>query len=159
VFVIEVMGRNTGHLALETALACGAEYVVIPEVAYKSRELLQKIKAGIRRGKAGSIVVVAEKDNPGHAFGISKQIEKAIHREVRTLILGHLQRGGSPTMTDRNIASQFGAKAVEMVVKKKNKLMVGVRNGEIVATPFTKALKARKKPKRELMKLIDILSI
>ena len=159
IFVIEVMGRNTGHLALETALAVGAEFVVIPEKSVDKRKLISKIQIGIERGKAGSIVIVAERNRPGWALELSKSIQKYVKRDVRTLVLGHLQRGGAPTSTDRNIGAQFGSKAVELVIKGKSGLMVGIHYGHAQAVPFSKVFGRRRPVNLEMLKLVDQLSI
>lgn len=159
VFVIEVMGRNTGHLALETALAVGAEFVVVPEVKLNLQSLIKKIQAGIDRGKAGSIVIVAEADEPGRAFPISATIEKKIKRDVRTAILGHLQRGGSPSCRDRNLASRLGSSAVEFLIKGKNRFMVGSISEHVKATALTDVVKGRRRADLNDFKLVNILSI
>lgn len=158
VFVVEVMGRNTGHLAIETALAVGAEFVDIPEIPFKAKDLIEKIKAGIVRGKTGSIVIMGEREQPGHALQLAKVIAKGIKRDVRAAILGHLQRGGSPTMSDRNLGSRFGARAVELLIEGKTKLMVGVRCGEMVEVPFSQVVGRRRKADLRRLKLVDILS-
>lgn len=159
VFVIEVMGRNTGHLALETALAAGAEFVVVPEVKFNLKSLIKKIQAGIDRGKSGSIVIVAEADLPGRAFPISKSIQKFIRRDVRTAILGHLQRGGSPSSRDRNLASRLGSRAVEYLAGGSSRIMVGMKNGKVVARSLDLAIKSRRHADLSDLKLMNILSI
>jgi 6-phosphofructokinase 1 len=159
VFIVEVMGRNTGHLALETALAVGAEFVVIPEAPLKPKSLIAKIQAGIERGKAGSIVIVAERHEPGNAIALSQLIKKHIKRDVRAAILGHLQRGGSPTSTDRNLASSLGARAVELILKGQNRVMVGLRCDEVHHVPFSEVLGRRRRSDLKMLKLVDMLSI
>lgn len=159
VFVIEVMGRNTGHLALETALAVGAEFVVIPEAPLKTKSLIQKIQDGVNRGKTGSIVIVAERDRPGWALVLAEIIEKSVKRDVRAAVLGHLQRGGSPTSRDRNLASRLGSRAVELIIKNKTRVMVGSHFEEIVETPFSKVIGRRRSANLEKLRLVDMLSI
>lgn len=159
VFVIEVMGRNTGHLALETALAVGAEFVVIPEAPLKTNNLIKKIQEGVNRGKTGSIVIVAEKDRPGWALVLAEIIEKSIKRDVRAAVLGHLQRGGSPTSRDRNLASRLGSRAVELILKNKTRVMVGSHCDEIVETPFSQIIGKRRPANLEKLRLVDMLSI
>jgi 6-phosphofructokinase 1 len=159
VFVIEVMGRNTGHLALETALAVGAEFVVVPEVKFNLKGLVKKIQAGIDRGKTGSIVIVAEADQPGRAFPISKSIQKHIKRDIRTAILGHLQRGGSPSCRDRNLASRLGSAAVEFLIEGKNRFMVGFHSEAVKASALSEAVKGRRRANVDDFKLVNILSI
>jgi 6-phosphofructokinase 1 len=159
VFVIEVMGRNTGHLALETALAVGAEFAVIPEAPLKTKNLIAKIREGVNRGKTGSIVIVAEKDRPGWALVLAEIIEKSIRRDVRAAVLGHLQRGGSPTSSDRNLASRLGARAVELIIKGESRVMVGSCCGEIVQSTFAQVVGKRRYADLEKLRLVDILSI
>jgi 6-phosphofructokinase 1 len=159
VFVVEVMGRNTGHLALETALAAGAEFVVIPEAPFRIESLIKKIQAGIDRGKSGSIVIVAERDQPGRAIELSQAIKQSIKRDVRAAILGHLQRGGSPSSTDRNLASRLGVRAVEIAIQKKNRMMVGVAYDKIRAVSFDEVIGKRRYADLKKLELVDILSI
>lgn len=159
VFVIEVMGRNTGHLALETALAVGAEFVVVPEVKFNLKSLIKKIQAGIDRGKSGSIVIVAEAEEPGRAFPISKSIQKFIRRDVRTSILGHLQRGGSPSGRDRNLASRLGSQAVQCLSGGSRQLMVAIKNEKVVVRALGQGIKIRRRAELSNLKLIHILSV
>ncbi|MBN8555248.1 MAG: 6-phosphofructokinase [Deltaproteobacteria bacterium] len=160
VFVVEVMGRNTGHLALETALAVGAEFVVVPEVPLKLKSLISKIQAGIDRGKAGSIIILAERDRPGEAIKLSESIRKSIKRDVRAAILGHLQRGGSPSSIDRNLGSRLGAHAVELLLlKKKNRRMVGVECGHLTDVGISEVMGKRHSVDIAKLKLVDQLSI
>lgn len=158
-FIVEVMGKNTGHIAIETGLAVGAEYVIIPERKYRSTDLLRKIQKGIERGKTGSIVIVAEGKSPGQALVIAEQLQRKVKRELRTLILGHLQRGGSPSRTDRNLASQFGAFAVELAIQGKNKKMTAISCGKMIAVDFSTVLSQTQRVSFEKLKLIDILSV
>jgi 6-phosphofructokinase 1 len=159
VFVIEVMGKNSGHLALETALAAGAEFVIVPEKKYNAAELVQKIQRGIDRGKTGSIVIVAENERPGRALQIAQEIQKKIKRDVRAAILGHLQRGGSPSSRDRNLASRLGVAAVEFAVKGKNRILVGIDKGQVGARPLSVGMKKRRMAHLEDLRLIETLSI
>lgn len=159
VFVVEVMGRNTGHLALETALAAGAEFVVIPEIRFEPKRLIQKIKAGIQRGKTGSIVIMGERDEASRAVQLASLISKNTQRECRAAILGHLQRGGSPTMSDRNLGSRFGARAVELLLRRKTNQMVGVSCGEVHDVPFSKVIGKRRFADTTHLRLVDVLSI
>lgn len=159
VFVIEVMGRNTGHIAIETGLAAGAEFVMIPEKKSSAAQLVKKISEGAARGKTGSIVIVAEGQRPGQSLKIAEALGKKVPRQVRTLILGHLQRGGSPSPADRNLASQFGAYAVELALQCKNKKMTGIENGRLISVDFSKIIGKRQKVSFEKLKLIDMLSV
>lgn len=158
VFLIEVMGKETGHLAVETGLAVGAEFLVIPEIPFRLSKLEQKIQSGIRRGKAGSIVIVAEKKKPGWVLEMAKDLEKKLSREVKTMILGHLQRGGSPSARDRNLASEFGAYAVELLVNGKNREMTIVRGGDFSSLAFRQCIGKSRKIDESKVKLLDVLS-
>jgi len=159
VFLVEVMGRNTGHLALETALAVGAEFVVIPEVPYRNSDLINKVQAGIQRGKTGSIVIVAEKGKPGRVLGMANVLQKFVKRDVRSVILGHLQRGGSPSRLDRNLGSRMGAFAVDLFLARKNRVMVGLQKGSLRPQAFARVLSGRSSSRSEDYKLINVLSI
>lgn len=159
IFIIEVMGKNTGHIAVETGLACGAEFVVIPEQSYRPADLVKKIREGAARGKTGSIVIMAEGKNPGQALKVADYLSEEVDREVRALILGHLQRGGSPTRADRNLASQFGAYAVELALEGKTKKMTGMSCGQLVAADFSKVIGKKQKVSFEKLRLIDMLSV
>jgi len=158
VFLIEVMGKNTGHLAVEAALASGAEFIVIPELPYRYPELLSKIRSGIERGKAGSIVIVAERDQPGFVLEIAKKLEKELPREVKTMILGHLQRGGSPSARDRNLASEFGARAIRLLKEKKNRSMTVLSGSNFDSLSFSKVIGKQRKINHDKLRLMDILS-
>jgi 6-phosphofructokinase 1 len=159
IFVVEVMGKNTGHIAIETALAVGAEFVLIPEKRDDSGRMIQKIKSGLARGKTGSIVIVAEGKTPGKALKIAKILSQRVQRDVRTLILGHLQRGGSPSPVDRNLASRFGALAVQLAIQRKTKKMTSIRCDQVEMIDFSKALKNRQKVSLEKLELLDVLSV
>jgi 6-phosphofructokinase 1 len=159
VFVIEIMGRNTGHLALETAIAVGAEFAVIPEAPLRTKDVVAKIQEGINRGKSGSIVIVAEKSRPGWALVLADIIEKSVKRDVRAAVLGHLQRGGSPTSADRNLASRLGSRAVELVIEGANRVMVGSCCGEVQESPFSHVVGKRRYADLEKLRLVDTLSI
>jgi len=159
VFVIEVMGKVSGHLALETSLAVGAEFALIPEKKFALSKLVSKIRAGIDRGKKGSIVIVAEGKKPGLSQIIAEQLQKHLPTEVRHLVLGHLQRGGSPSRLDRNLGSRYGDFAVELLSLKKNRVVTVWRNGGLGYVDFAKIEGKRKKPELETLSLIDRLSI
>lgn len=159
VFVIEVMGRNTGHIALETALAVGAEVVTIPETPTNNAQIIKRVQSGIERGKTGNIIIVAEKHEPGYAISLAKEMMKKIKRDVRAAILGHLQRGGSPSPTDRNLASQLGSRAAELALRGVNRVMVGIQNGQVVEVPFATVVGNRQKADLRKLTLIEKLSI
>lgn len=159
VFLIEVMGRHSGHLALATALGVGAEYVVVPERRFRIGDLVKKIKAGIQRGKTGSIIIVSEGERPGLVLGMAEQLTKKLERDVRSLVLGHLQRGGGPSVNDRNLASEFGSLAVDLLLKGKNRRMAAVRGGKLCDLGLEQVLKNKKTIDLERLKLIEALSV
>ncbi|MCD5390408.1 6-phosphofructokinase [candidate division NPL-UPA2 bacterium] len=158
-FIIEVMGRECGFIALYAGLAGGAEDILLPETATDLEDICRKLEQGRKRGKSSSIIIVAEGDEAGGAFKISKEIEQRTGYHVRVTVLGHLQRGGSPTARDRILASRLGAAAVEMLIKGKHNLMVGVVSNRIKTYPLEHAWKCKKKIDRSLYKLTQILAI
>ncbi|MBO5060838.1 MAG: 6-phosphofructokinase [Clostridia bacterium] len=156
--VIEVMGRGAGYIAVETAIACGAEVVLVPEFEFDfNRDVIEVIKKGIARGKKHCIVIVAE--GVGGAVEIAKKIQEETGMESRATILGHVQRGGSPTVKDRVVASQMGAKCVELLLDGKENRVVCIRNGEMVDIEIEEALSMKKQLSYELMGLIRKLSV
>lgn len=156
-FIIEVMGRQAGHLALYSGLASGAETILVPEIPFDMGDICKKITEGYSRGKLHSIIMVAE----GAASGIEigQAIKDRIGMETRVIILGHLQRGGMPTAFDRILASRFGAKAVELLKDNKNSKMIGQIKGELVTTDLDKISSSYKELDMELYELADILSV
>ena len=159
-FFIEVMGRDAGFLALNSALASWAEAAIIPERETKVDQLEELIKNGFRKSKNSSIVIVAESDVTGGANGLAERMHKE-HPEydVRVTILGHIQRGGSPTAYDRIIASRMGVAAIDALMDEQRSIMIGIVNNEIVHVPFTKAIKDDKPVNEQLLGVIQILSI
>ena len=159
-FFIEVMGRDAGFLALNSALASGAEAAIIPERETKVDQLDELIRNGFRKSKNSSIVIVAESDVTGGANGLAERMHKE-HPEydVRVTILGHIQRGGSPTAYDRIIASRMGVAAIDALMDEQRSIMIGIVNNEIVHVPFTKAIKDDKPVNEQLLGVIQILSI
>jgi len=159
-FFIEVMGRDAGFLALNSALASGAEAAIIPERETKVDQLEELIKNGFRKSKNSSIVIVAESDITGGANGLAERMHKE-HPEydVRVTILGHIQRGGSPTAYDRILASRMGVAAIDALLDEQRSIMIGIVNDEIVHVPFTKAIKDDKPVNEQLLGVIQILSI
>ena len=159
-FFVEVMGRDAGFLALNAAIASGAEAAVIPEISIKDDLLSEVIKNGFRKSKNSSIVLVAESDVTGGAQGVADRIKKE-HPEydVRVVVLGHMQRGGSPSAQDRILASRMGAAAIEALLEEQRNLMVGIVNDEIVYVPFTKAIRDDKPINMKLLTTLRTLSI
>ena len=151
-FFIEVMGRDAGFLALNSALASGAEAAIIPERETKVDQLAELIQNGFRKSKNSSIVIVAESEVTGGANGLAERM----HREypgydVRVTILGHIQRGGSPTAYDRTLASRMGVAAIDALMDEQRSIMIGIVNDEIVHVPFTKAIKDDKPVNERLL--------
>ena len=140
-FLVEVMGRHAGYIALEAGIASGAGYILIPETPTVIDEVVENLERGRRRGKLSNIVVVAEGDDAGGAFDIAKLIEGKTSYEVRVVILGHMQRGGRPTAHERIMASRFGYQAVLAIMKGEFGKAIGVRDGKPNLVPLTKATK------------------
>lgn len=156
-FFVEVMGHHTGFIALESGIAGGAEELIIPEASLSSEELCAKLNEAFRAGKRSAIVVVAEAEQPGYSFQIAQEVKKRVNLESRVCILGHVQRGGSPTARDRVLASSLGAAAVDAFLSGKNGYMVGEINNQIIHTPLRETWE-KKKPlsarHRELIRLL-----
>jgi 6-phosphofructokinase 1 len=157
-FFIEVMGRSRGFIALEVGIAGGAEDILIPEVETKIEQLCLDIRRSFKRGKKSTIVIVAEGDDAGGAFSIAQQVWERLRMEYRICVLGHVQRGGSPTARDRVLASKLGAAAVDALVKGMSGYMVGELKGEIAFTPFRETWEKRKKLDSSLLRLVKVLS-
>lgn len=159
-FFIEVMGRDAGFLALNGAIATGAEAAIIPEISTEVDQLSELISQGFRKSKNSSIVLVAESPVTGGAMGMAERVKNEFPQyDVRVSILGHLQRGGSPTAADRILASRMGAAAIEALLEDQRNVMIGIRNDEIVYVPFSKAIKNDKPINRELLSTLRRLSI
>src|SRR5574344_764880 len=159
-FFIEVMGRDAGFLAINGAIASGAEAAIIPEVSTEVDQLEEFIKNGFRKSKNSSIVLVAESELTGGAMHYAERVKKEYPQyEVRVTILGHLQRGGSPTAHDRILASRLGAAAIDALLEDQRNVMIGITNDEIVYVPFSKAIKNDKPLKPELINVLHELSI
>lgn len=159
-FFIEVMGRDAGFLALYGAIASGAEAAIIPEIVTNTDQLNELIEQGFRKSKNSSIVLVAESDITGGAIGISNRLkEKYPEYDYRVTILGHIQRGGSPTANDRILASRMGAASIDALLEDQRNVMIGIVNNEIVYVPFSKAIKDEKPVDKQLMEVLRILSI
>jgi 6-phosphofructokinase 1 len=158
-FFVEVMGRDTGFIALASAIASGAEYVMLPEVPQRIDQLLAALTEA-KQSKSSSIVVVAEGDEEGDAFEVARKVkERHAHFDIRVTVLGHLQRGGSPSVMDRLLASRLGVAAVEQLGKGAHDTMVGEVNGTIVLTPFREAIGKRKQLDSDLLRIMPILAV
>lgn len=159
-FFVEVMGRHAGFIALHSAIGSGASGVMIPENNYSVDELIVQLKKSARRGKPFGLVIVAEGNKYGGAEAVAKLVkEKIDHYDTKITIIGHLQRGGSPTCIDRVLASRLGYEAVNALLAGKSNVMVGVLNNNISYTPFDDAIAKDKPINRELMKMAEILAL
>jgi 6-phosphofructokinase 1 len=158
-FIIEVMGRHSGFIALYAGLAGGAEAVLIPESTTDKEALMHLLGKGWSRQKGSAIIVVAEGDEDGGAMKIAERV-KAEHPQydIRVTILGHIQRGGPPSYADRVLGSRLGMAAVEALMKGKHSEMAGLVNGEVVFTPFKEAVYKRRYPDAGLLRLVEVLS-
>ncbi|HIW20268.1 MAG TPA: 6-phosphofructokinase [Candidatus Alistipes pullicola] len=160
IFFIEVMGREAGFLALNGAIASGAEAAIIPEIATEVDQLGEFIQHGFRKSKNSSIVLVAESELTGGAMGLAERVKNEFPQyDVRVTILGHIQRGGSPSATDRILASRMGEAAIHALIEDQRNVMIGIQNDELVYIPFSKAIKNQKPIKRELLNTLKTLSI
>ena len=160
VFLVEVMGRDAGFLTLNAAIAAGAEAAIIPERATILEQIEEAIGQGRRKSKNSSIVLVQEHAIEGGAQAVAKMMEEA-HPEysTRVTILGHLQRGGSPTAYDRILASRMGIAAIQALLEEQRNVMIGIQNDEIVYVPLTKAIHEKKDIKADKWAAMQILSI
>jgi 6-phosphofructokinase 1 len=157
-FFVEVMGRSRGFIALDVGIAGGAEDILIPEVETEVEQLSLDIERSFKRGKKSSIVIVAEGDDAGGAFSIARQVWERLKMEYRICVLGHVQRGGSPTARDRVLASKLGAAAVDALVKGMSGHMVGEMKGEIAFTPLRETWEKRKELDSDLLRLVKVLA-
>jgi 6-phosphofructokinase 1 len=159
-FFIEVMGRDAGFLALNGAIASGAEAAIIPEISTEVDQLAELIQNGFRKSKNSSIVLVAESPVTGGAMALAERVKNEYPGyDVRVSILGHLQRGGSPTASDRILASRLGSAAIDALLEDQRNVMIGISNDEVVYVPFSKAIKNDKPIDRELLNTLRRLSI
>ena len=160
IFFIEVMGRDSGYIAIQSAIGGGAESVILPEKQSTAEDIFYNLKDGIRRDKSFSIVIVAERETPGYAVELAKAVsEKIPNKEIRVTILGHIQRGGSPTSTDRTLASRLGLGAIEGLIDGKTNEMVGVINDKITYTSLHDAISKTKPLNPDLIRAMKLLSI
>lgn len=160
IFIVEVMGRDAGYIALYSGISCGAEDILIPETVTNIETILQHIAADKGRKKLMRIIVVAEGDDFGGAQALQQIVLQRFPKlEVRSLVLGHIQRGGSPSCFDRMQASRLGYAAVEALLEGKTGLMLGLREWQIHYTPFDAAVKQNTMVQDELLKIAEVLSL
>ena len=160
-FLVEVMGRDAGHIALNAGIGAGAEEILIPEEDMGLDRLLDSLKKSKAAGKSSSIVVIAEGDKIGKSvFELKDYVESNFPEyDVRVSVLGHMQRGGSPSCFDRVLASRLGVKAVESLLEGKSNYMVGLLSDKITLTPLEQAIKGHTEIDQELLRVSDIMSI
>lgn len=158
-FIIEVMGRDAGYIALHSGIATGAENILIPERKTEVEELVHGLQEKEKRKKLVNLVVVAEGDEVGGGNEVAKIIKNRLpNADVRVCILGHIQRGGSPSCLDRLIASRMGYSAVECLIEGRHNVMVGILNNKMNFIPLEKAVKAKQKINDEWLKIVKILA-
>ncbi|MBA4323056.1 MAG: 6-phosphofructokinase, partial [Odoribacter sp.] len=159
-FFIEVMGRDAGFIALRSGIAVGAEAILVPETVTYIPELIEKLEFGRRKNKTSGIIIVAEGDDAGGAFEVAAKVkEKFNYYDTRVSILGHMQRGGSPTCMDRVLASTMGFEAVKALMNGERSVMIGILNKNVVYTPFAKAVKHNIEIDSELLNMANVLSL
>jgi 6-phosphofructokinase 1 len=156
-FLVEVMGRSTGFIAVQVGIGGGAETIIIPEKKESLESICETIERGIIRGKTSSIIVVAEGNEVGMSYRLAEDLTKSGH-PAKVCILGHTQRGGSPTAHDRVLASALGASAVAYLMSGHSDSMVGVQNGQVVLVPFDKVIGKKKYTPSELLILAQTLA-
>lgn len=158
-FIVEVMGRDSGLIALRSGIGTGAEAILIPETKTDIKALLSRLEVS-RKDKSSKIIIVAEGDDAGGAFEIANIVkDKFPLIDTRVSVLGHIQRGGAPSCMDRVLASRLGVAAVESLMQGKTNEMIGVVHGKIHFTPFGKAIKHNTDVNKELLKIVEILSL
>ena len=159
IFFVEVMGRDAGFLAQNSAIACGAEAAIIPEDMARADQLARFMERGIRKSKKSCIVIVSESPKCGALYYAERVKKEFPQFDVRVSILGHLQRGGSPSAHDRILASRTGVGAIEAIMQGQRNVMIGVRNNEVVYVPLSEAIRQDKPFDKKLFKVLDELSI
>ncbi len=159
-FFVEVMGRDAGHIALNAGIGAGAEEILIPEEDLGLERLLESLKKSKASGKSSSIVVVSEGDKIGkNVFELKEYVEENLPEyDVRVSVLGHIQRGGSPSCFDRVLAARLGVKAIESLLEGKSNYMVGLLEDKVALTPLEQAIKGHSKIDQDLLKVSDIMS-
>ncbi len=161
IFFIEVMGRDSGYIAIQSGIAGGAEMVMVPEVLTPISEVIETLKSGWSRQKSSSIVVIAEGEEAGNASEIAEKIRQQVQPDIdmRVTTLGHIQRGGIPTAYDRILASRLGLGALEGLMNGEKNVMAGVVNNELVYTPFRDTIRLPKPISEDLLRMVKILSV
>jgi 6-phosphofructokinase 1 len=161
IFFIEVMGRDSGYIAVQSGIAGGAELVMVPEVLTPISEVVETLKQGWSRSKSSSIIVVAEGDGEGSAIEVADKIKRQVdeNADIRVTTLGHTQRGGPPSAYDRILASRLGLGALEGLLAGEKNVMAGIINNELVYTPFEDTIRLPKPINEDLLRMVKILSV
>ncbi len=161
IFFIEVMGRDSGYIAIQSGIAGGAEMVMVPEVLTPIPEVIEILRSGWSRQKSSSIVVIAEGEEAGNASEIAEKIRQQVQPDIdmRVTTLGHIQRGGVPTAYDRILASRLGLGAMEGLMNGEQNVMAGIINNELVYTPFRDTIRLPKPISEDLLRMVKILSV
>jgi 6-phosphofructokinase 1 len=160
VFFIEVMGRDSGYIAMPCAIGGGAEIVLIPETKTTIKDVITTLQEGWSRSKTSFIIVIAEGDEEGNATEVAARVKEAIPQmDARVTILGHVQRGGSPTAADRLLASQIGIACVEGLLNGKKDVMAGIVNSKLIYTPFKDTITKKKIINQRFVRMVEILSV
>lgn len=159
-FFVEVMGGDSGFIALESGIAVGAEAILLPETKITAENLIQKIQSDIMKNKSSGIIIVAEGNLSGNAYTIANLAKEKIKAyEIKIAVIGHLQRGGPPSCYDRVLASKLGYHAVYSLVKGAKNVMIGIKNNRIIKVPLTKAIKQNPIPNPEIYEMARIISM
>jgi len=159
-FFIEVMGRHSGYIALHTGIGSGAGEIFLPEEDNSIEEYVERLKTSTRRNKLFNLVIVAEGNQNGNANQIADQVRALYDKaDIRTAIIGHLQRGGAPTANDRILASRLGYHAIETLVNDNKMGALGIVDNKLVCTPFSEAISVRKAPDEDLIRMAEILAL
>jgi 6-phosphofructokinase 1 len=159
-FFVEVMGRDAGLIALRSGIACGAEAILIPETTTYIDKLVEVLERGWSRKKTGCVIIVAEGDDAGGAYKVAEIVKQKFDKyETKVAILGHIQRGGSPTCMDRVLATRLGYEAVTSLLEGKNRIMVGQVSGKVTHIPLTKAVKHNSEINETILQIAEIMSL
>jgi 6-phosphofructokinase 1 len=159
-FFVEVMGRDSGYIAIPCAIGGGAEIVMIPETQMSTEAVIDSLQSSWRRSKTSFIVVVAEGDEEGNAHTVAQKVKEAIPElDTRVTIIGHIQRGGAPSAADRMLASQIGIAAVEGLLNGMRNVMAGIVDRKLVYTPFSDTIHKKKLINQSFMRMVEILSV
>lgn len=157
-FIVEVMGRNSGFIASYVGLAGGAEEIFTPDVPVTVDKAVEKIKAAVARGKKSSILIAAEGQKPGRAYDLAEQLRKKAGLDAKVCILGHTQRGGAPTAIDRILASRLGSAAVDCLLAGQSGIMIGTNGSQLVTVPLESAVNNEKHTPKDFLDLAQVLA-